>query len=45
MLDMLHIYIYISGGTINRVSEISGVFLESESEEVNLISDLANDSL
>ena len=28
----------------NRVSEISDVFLESESEEVNRISDLANDS-
>ena len=35
-----------SDGTINRnwVSEISGVFLESQSKEVDLISDLANDS-
>ena len=35
-----------SDGTINwnRVSEILGVFLESESEKVDLISYLTNDS-
>ena len=40
------IYIFHSDGMINRnqVSEISGVFLESESEEVDLIFDLTNDS-
>ena len=38
--------VMLSDGTMNqnRVSEISDVFLESESEEVDLISDLATDS-
>ena len=35
-----------SDGTINRnrVSEVSGVFLESESEKIDMISHLTNDS-
>ena len=39
---------YVSDETINRnrnpVSEISGVFLESESVKFGIISDLTNDS-